>query len=202
MENKSDGNILWDVSLIRFQYQCRIKHAWSKGNLVIARLRDIYLILAQNISLSTLLSLSRFWQEILLLLLSSFTPSSILLVIQEFDFIFIHTWAKILQDHSEEWKLGLDCYHYSFFSPREPQEVRVLVMLEVEAWFCAWCGSSWSRNKEKHGRSGIDELKPWICVEPRARVLAFLSLGLGGFGNQVQTLEVSSIDRLPTFGVV
>jgi hypothetical protein len=47
MENKCDGNILWDVSLIRVKYQCRIKHAWSKGNLVIARLRDIYLILAQ-----------------------------------------------------------------------------------------------------------------------------------------------------------
>jgi hypothetical protein len=91
MENKCDGNILWDVSLIRVKYQCRIKHAWSKGNLVIARLRDIYLILAQNISLSTLHSLSRFWQEILLLLLSSFTPSSLLLAIQEFDSIFIHT---------------------------------------------------------------------------------------------------------------
>jgi hypothetical protein len=32
--------------------------------------------------------------------------------------------------------------------------------------------------------------------------LGFCLLWLGGFGNQVQTLEVSSIDRLPTFGVV
>jgi hypothetical protein len=50
---------LWHVSTMRIKYRQRLKHVYGKGKMVIARLKDIYLCWAQNISFLPCVSLSR-----------------------------------------------------------------------------------------------------------------------------------------------
>jgi hypothetical protein len=57
--------------LLQGKYQSRFKHVQGKGKMVSSRGKDIYLELAQNISLSPFLSHSRFLGNTSLLLLST-----------------------------------------------------------------------------------------------------------------------------------